>query len=48
LLKDDVLQRAWVLRKLLTPMNTVDAMEFLLDKIQPTKTNKEFLDSMNQ
>lgn len=48
LLADDVLQRAWILRKLLTPMNSVDAMEFLLDKITPTKTNKEFLDSMNQ
>lgn len=48
LLKDDILQRAWILRKLLTPMSPVDAMEFLLDKITATKTNKEFLDSMNQ
>src|SRR3989338_2019438 len=48
LLADDVLQRAWVLRKLLTPMSPVDAMEFLLDKFRPTKTNKDFLDSMNQ
>ncbi len=47
LLPENVLQRAWVLRKLLTPMSVVDAMEFLLDKIRPTKTNKDFLDSMN-
>ena len=47
LLPENVLQRAWILRKLLTPMSTVDAMEFLLDKVRPTKTNKEFLDSMN-
>lgn len=48
LLSEDVLQRAWILRKLLTPMSPVDAMEFLLDKIGPTKTNKDFLASMNQ
>ena len=47
LIPENVLQRAWLLRKLLTPMSTVDAMEFLLDKVRPTKTNKEFLDSMN-
>lgn len=45
---DEVLNRVWVLRKLLAPLNSVDAMEFLLDKVQHTKTNKEFLDSMNQ
>jgi transcription termination factor Rho len=44
---EDVLNRVWILRKLLAPLNSVDAMEFLLDKIQHTKTNKEFLDSMN-
>ncbi|MDO8526308.1 MAG: transcription termination factor Rho, partial [Deltaproteobacteria bacterium] len=47
LLPQNVLQRAWLLRKLLTPMSTVDAMEFLLDKMNPTKTNKDFMDSMN-
>ena len=47
LLDDNVLQRVWVLRKLLVPMSTVDAMEFLIDKVRPTKTNKEFLESMN-
>jgi len=42
------LQRIWLLRKVLTAMNTVDSMEFLLEKMAETKTNQEFLDSMNQ
>jgi transcription termination factor Rho len=42
------LNRIWLLRKVLQPMNTVDSMEFLLEKMQATKTNREFLDSMNQ
>ncbi len=41
------LQRVYVLRKVLHPMSTVDSMEFLLGRIIKTKTNKEFLDSMN-
>ncbi|MEI7973319.1 MAG: transcription termination factor Rho [Bdellovibrio sp.] len=41
------LNRLWVLRKVLAPMNVIDAMEFLLDKIQGTKTNQQFLSSMN-
>jgi len=36
------------IKKILTGMNTVDAMEFLLDKIKGTKTNKEFLESMGK
>lgn len=44
--KED-LNRIWILRKLLSTLNPVDAMEFLLDKIQKTKTNREFLDSMS-
>ena len=44
--KED-LNRIWILRKLLAPLNSVDSMEFLLDKIQKTKTNREFLDSMS-
>lgn len=48
LLKEDVLTRVWLLRKVLSPMNTVEAMEFLLDKIRGTKSNKEFLNMMNQ
>ncbi|OIP60729.1 MAG: transcription termination factor Rho [Nitrospirae bacterium CG2_30_53_67] len=45
--KDD-LNRIWVLRKLLHPMGTVESMEFLLDKLKGTKSNKDFLASMNQ
>ena len=42
------LQRIWLLRKVLSSMNVVDSMEFLLDKLGDVKTNQEFLDSMNQ
>ena len=42
------LQRIWLLRRVLSSMNTVAAMEFLLEKMAETKTNQEFLDSMNQ
>src|SRR6266704_1370172 len=48
LLPRDVLNRVWILRKLLSQLNTVEAMEFLHDKIKGTKSNQEFLDSMNQ
>jgi transcription termination factor Rho len=48
LLPPDDLNRIWILRKLLSPLNTVDAMEFLLDKLSGTKNNAEFLGSMNQ
>ncbi len=48
LLPREVLNRMWVLRRLLSQMNTVEAMEFLLDKMRGTKNNQEFLDSMNQ
>jgi len=48
LLPDSALKRIWILRQLLAPLNQVDAMEFILEKIKRTKTNKEFLDSMNQ
>ena len=41
------LNRLWILRKVLAPMNVVDAMEFLLDKIQVAKTNQAFLGSMS-
>jgi transcription termination factor Rho len=47
LLSRDVLNRVWILRKLLSQLNTVEAMEFLLDKIKGTKDNQEFLESMN-
>jgi transcription termination factor Rho len=42
------LNRIWLLRKVLQPMNTVESMEFLLEKMQATKNNRDFLDSMNQ
>ena len=47
LLKDDVLNRIWILRKLLTAMNPADGMDFLVDKLKAQKTNQDFLDSMN-
>ena len=43
----NILQKMWVLRKIIMPMGTVDAMEFLIDKLKPTKNNGEFFDSMN-
>jgi len=48
LIEEEDLNRIWILRKLLAPLTQVDNMEFLLDKIQGTETNKEFLASMNQ
>jgi transcription termination factor Rho len=47
LLSDKELNRIWILRKLLSPLNPVDSMEFLLDKMRGSKTNTEFLDSMS-
>jgi transcription termination factor Rho len=41
------LQRLWILRKVLAPMNPVDSMEFLLDKLSQTKSNTQFLQSMS-
>jgi len=41
------LQKMYVLRRILSPMGTVDAIEFLLDKLRSTKTNEEFFQSMN-
>ncbi len=48
LLPEFVLQRVWLLRQLLHPLNVIDSMEFLLDKVTRTETNREFLESMNQ
>ena len=42
------LKKVWILRKILSPMGTIDAMEFLIDKLSPTKNNAEFFDRMNQ
>ncbi|MCC7305055.1 MAG: transcription termination factor Rho [Alphaproteobacteria bacterium] len=48
LVDKDTLQKMWVLRRILNPMGTVDAVEFLLDKMKSTKSNDEFFQSMNQ
>jgi transcription termination factor Rho len=48
LLKQDVLQKVWVLRKLLYPMDDLEATEFLVDKVKQTKNNAEFFDSMRR
>jgi transcription termination factor Rho len=48
LLTSHELNRVWILRKLLQPLNSIDAMEFLQDKMKGTKNNQEFLDSMSR
>ena len=47
LVEPDILSKMYVLRRILNPMGTVDAMEFLMDKLRQTKTNSDFFDSMN-
>jgi len=47
LLAQSIINRVWILRQLLHPLNVIDSMEFLLDKISKTTTNQEFLDSMS-
>ncbi|PCJ30813.1 MAG: transcription termination factor Rho [Gammaproteobacteria bacterium] len=42
------LQKLWILRKILAPMDPIDAMEFLMDRMKSTKTNAEFYDMMKQ
>ena len=48
LISQEVLQKIWILRKLLYPMDDIEAMEFLMDKIKSTKTNDNFFDSMRR
>ncbi|MDR2244453.1 MAG: transcription termination factor Rho [Burkholderiales bacterium] len=48
LLSPDVLQKTWILRKVLYPMDDLDAMEFLLDKVRASKNNADFFDSMRR
>jgi len=48
LLDERELSRVWILRKVLSEMNVIEAMEFLLDKIKSTKSNKDFLDLMSE
>ncbi|NUN08597.1 MAG: transcription termination factor Rho [Ignavibacteriaceae bacterium] len=47
LLKEEELQKIWILRKILSEFSPVEAMEFILDKMRGTKNNKEFLTMMN-
>jgi transcription termination factor Rho len=47
LLEPDVLNRVWILRKLFSSLNPSDSLEFLLEKMNGTKDNADFLDSMN-
>ncbi|MCR4667052.1 MAG: transcription termination factor Rho [Desulfovibrio sp.] len=48
LLDEDTLNRVWILRKVLAPMSSIDSMEFLLDKMRGTKSNKDFLNAMGK
>ena len=48
LVSRDALSKMWVLRRILNPMGTVDAVEFLLDKLKETKSNEDFFQAMNQ
>ncbi|SFU61166.1 transcription termination factor Rho [Nitrosomonas eutropha] len=48
LISSEILQKIWILRKLLYPMDEMDAMSFLLDKIKATKNNADFFDSMRR
>jgi len=48
LVDKDRLNKMWILRKVLSPLGTMEAMEFLMDKIAGTKNNQEFLQSMNR
>ena len=47
LVDKDTLAKMWVLRRILMPMGTTDAMDFLMSKLKETKTNSDFFDSMN-
>jgi transcription termination factor Rho len=44
---EEELNKVWILRKILSEFDSIEAMEFLLDKMRGTKNNKEFLNSMN-
>ncbi|MEK6608115.1 MAG: transcription termination factor Rho, partial [Myxococcota bacterium] len=48
LLQQSTLHRIWILRQLLHPLNVIDSMEFLLDKLGKTATNGDFVSSMSQ
>ena len=46
LLGEDIIQGMWLLRKVINPLNAQDGIEWLLDKMKGTKSNKEFMDMM--
>ncbi len=48
LIPADLLQKVWILRKLLHPMDELAAIEFMLDKMKNTKTNEEFFNAMRR
>ena len=48
LLGEEELNKVWVLQKFLSTMNTIEGMEFLIEKMKKTKTNKEFFESINK
>ncbi len=48
LIPQEQLDRIWILRKLLSPLNPIDSIEFLLDKLSKTDNNTAFLESMNK
>jgi transcription termination factor Rho len=48
LLKPEILQKTWILRKLLYPMDEIEAMEFILEKMKATKNNLDFFDMMRR
>jgi transcription termination factor Rho len=48
LIEKEILQKIWVLRKLLYPMDELEATEFLVDKLRGTKNNADFFDSMRR
>ncbi len=48
LVDQNMLNKMWVLRKVLNPLSTVESMEFLIEKLRSTKTNKDFVESMNK
>ena len=48
LLKPEILQKSWILRKLLYSMDEIEAMEFILEKMKATKNNNDFFDMMRR
>ena len=48
LMDEDKLRKVWILRKLLHPMDEIQAIEFLLERLKDTKTNDEFFDKMKR